>query len=764
MSQRQQSRIWLLMVGLWLWNHGSYAFESFTIEDILVKGAKHISLGTIFNYLPLQKGDYLDADRSDATISALFKTGLFKNIRLERQGNTLIVQIEERPAISQITFTGNRDLNTEELTKSLKNIGFAEGRIFNQALFEKVKLELQRQYFSLGKYAVRIDSTITPLEGNRVAIQIDISEGLAAKIRQINIVGNHTITERELLNNLELSTTGWLSFVTKDDQYAKSKLAADLETLRSYYLDRGYLNFSINSAQVFITSDKKDVYITINVSEGNKYTVSQIKLKGNLIVKESELFDKIKIRPGEVFSRKTVTASTQAILDRVGDEGYAFANVNAIPEIDEQKQTVALTFFLDTGKRIYVRHINFNGNTRTRDEVLRRELRQMEGGWFSTKHVKRSLTRLERLGYFDDIKVETPTVPMASDQVDINYTVLERPLGSLQAGMGYSQTEGFLINASFMQDNFLGSGKRLGLTFNNSQVDTTYKFSYFNPYATIDGVSRGFNLFYQTTDAEQNNLSRYSTDSYGGTVNYGIPVTEFNQVRIGGTFDHTQLKTTLSSAKEVYDFIRRHGDTYNSYQLSAHWEYDSRNRAFLPEEGLWQTLSGEIALPFSDLQYYKARYHHQWFYPLIKDTIGLLEGEVGYGKSYGETSDFPFFENYTAGGPRTVRGFRENTLGPLDSNRRPLGGTLKVVGNMELILPLPFTKKSRSFRLSTFLDLGNVYRDNEKFEVSQLRYSTGIAAIWVSPIGILSFSWAEPLNNKEADQIQKFQFSIGTTF
>ena len=740
------------------------AWEGFTIQDIQIQGLHHISLGTVLNYLPLQKGHYLDASRSNTAISSLFKTGFFKDVRLEREGNVLIVSVEERPAISKITFAGNKDIETEELSKALKNIGFAEGRIFNRSLLEKVELELQRQYFSLGKYAVRIKSAVTPLDGNRVAIQIDISEGIVAVIRQIHIIGNHALSEKELLGEMELDTTGWFSFFTKDDQYSKQKLSADLEALRSYYLDRGYINFSLDSTQVSITPDKKDIYVTINLTEGNQYTLSKVKLEGNLIVKESELLEQIKMKPGEIFSRKALTQSTEAILEKVGEQGYAFANVNAVPEVNEQDKTVTLSFFIDPGKRIYVRRINFKGNMRTRDEVLRREMRQMEGAWFSTRHVKRSLTRLERLGYFDEVKVETPSVPHTPDQVDIQYTVVEKPLGNLMAGIGYSQTQGFLVNASIMQDNFLGSGKRLGLNFNNSQVNTVYSLSYLNPYVTIDGISRGFNLFYRKTDAEEANLSRYTTDAYGGSVDYGIPVTEFNQIGIGGTFDHTKLKSTFYSAQEVYNFIRDHGDTYDSYRLNAHWEYDSRNRVFLPDEGTLQTIGAEVALPFSDLQYYKLHYHHQWFYPLLQDYTLLLEGEMGYGKGYQDTQDLPFFENYTAGGPRSVRGFRENTLGPLDSNGRPLGGNLKVVGNMELILPLPWTKKVRSFRVSSFLDIGNVYGADEQFKSSELRYSAGVSAIWMSPIGILSFSWANPLNKKEGDQIQRFQFSIGTSF
>ena len=742
----------------------AYAFDAFIVKDIRLEGLGRISAGTVFNYLPVTVGEKFSIDDTPAAISALYKTGLFKDIRLERDDNVLVVRVEERPAISKITFEGNTDIETEELSHALKNIGFAEGRVFNRSLLDKVELELQRQYFSLGKYAVRIESTVTPLSRNRIAIQIDISEGLIARIKQINFVGNQSVSDEDLRDEIKSNTGGWFSFITKDYQYSSIQLAADLETLRSFYLDQGYINFNIDSTQVSITPDKKNVYITINITEGDKYTVSSVKLIGNLIVSEAELFDKMTIKSGSVFSGKEITKSREAILEEIGNEGYAFANVNAVPDIDLENKTVKLDFFVDPGKRVYVRRINFSGNLKTRDEVLRREMRQMEGGWLSTKDVKRSLTRLERLGYFEDVTLETPRVPHTDDQVDINYNVIERPSGNLMAGMGYSQTYGILFNASIIQDNFLGSGKRVGITFDNSQFMTTYRFSYLNPYTTIDGVSRGFNLFYRTMNAEYANLSRYTTDAFGMGLNYGLPVTEFNNINVGTAFDHTQLNTTDYTAQEVFDFIKTNGDTYNSYRLNASFRHDTRNRALFPDRGMLQSFSGEVALPFSDLSFYKMQYRHQWLYPLITDYIFLLKGQIAYGDGYGENEHLPFFENYYAGGPRTVRGFRGNTLGPLDSRGLPWGGNLKLVGNAEIILPIPFIKKMRSFRWSAFIDTGNVYGSDENFDTSELRYSTGLSAIWLSPLGILSFSFAKPLNKKEGDQLELFQFTIGTTF
>ncbi len=754
----------IILFFLLLLHTKALAFSAFVVEDIRLEGLRRISAGTVFNYLPVKVGSRFSKDEAGATISALFKTGFFKDIRLEREGNVLVVRVIERPAISKITFKGNTDIETENLIDVVKNIGFAQGRVFNRSLLEKVELVLQRQYFNLGKYGVRIKSTSTKLSRNRVAVEIDISEGIIARIKQINFVGNKSVSDEELLDEMKSSTTGWFSFFTQNDQYSSLQLAADKEALHSYYLDRGHINSNIDSIQVSITPDKKDVYLTINITEGDKYTVSEVKLVGNLIVDEAELLKKMTLKPGSVYSRKALSRSREAILERIGDEGYYFANLNPAREIDSENKTVALSLFVDPGKRIYVRRINFYGNTKTRDEVLRREMRQMEGAWISTKEVKRSLTRLERLNYFEEVTVDAQRVPNATDIVDVNYTVVERPSGNLMAGVGYSQTGGVLFNASIIQDNFLGSGKRVGIRFNNSQINTVYSFSYFNPYTTIDGVSRGFNVFYRTTDAEEANLSRYTTDMYGTVLNYGLPLTEFNSLRVGAAFDNTKLHSTAVSAQEVFDFIEANGDNYNSYRLTSSWRHDTRNRALFPDRGMLQSVYAEVALPFSDLSYYKVSYRQQWLYPLIKDYTLSLKGQVAFGDGYGDDEHLPFFKNYTAGGPRTVRGFRENTLGPLDSNRLPLGGEFKVVGNAEVILPVPFTKKIRSFRLSAFLDVGNVYGAHEDFDASELRYSTGLSAIWLTPVGVLTFSLAKPLNKKEDDQVESFQFTIGTTF
>ena len=500
----------------------SWAFEPFTVTDIRVEGLQRIAPGTVFSYLPIKTGETFDEQRSAEAVRALFRTGFFKDVRIERENGVLVIVVQERPAISSIEITGNKDIESEPLLDSLKDIGFAQGRVFDRSLLEKVEQELERQYFSRGKYGVKITTTVTPLERNRVGIVIAVSEGRAARIKQISIVGNKVFDDETLLEDFQLSTPTLLSFYTGVDQYSKQKLAGDLETMRSYYLDRGYINFSIDSTQVSITPDKKDIYITINVTEGDQYKVKEVRLAGDLVVDPPALFPLVQLNPGDVFSRKRVTDTTTQISEKLGDKGYAFANVNTIPEVDEDKKEVAVTFFIDPGKRVYVRRVNMVGNTRTRDEVLRREMRQMEGGWFSSASVERSRTRLDRLGFFEEVNVETPTVPGTTDQVDVNYSVTERPSGNLLVGLGYSQSSGVLFNASVSQDNFLGSGKRVSVAFNNSDVNTVYSFSYLNPYYTIDGVSRGFGLFYRETDASEANVANYTADTFGGNVTYGV--------------------------------------------------------------------------------------------------------------------------------------------------------------------------------------------------------------------------------------------------
>ena len=737
------------------------AFEAFEVSDIRVEGLERISPGTVFNYLPIKVGDTVDTDDTVNAVKALFKTGFFSDVRMERDGTVLVVYVKERAAISSIKITGNKDLETDKLLEGLKDIGLAEGRVFDRSLLDKVEQELRRQYFSRGKYAVKIETTITPLERNRVGILIDISEGEAARIKQINIVGNHTFTDKELRKGFTLDTPSFLSFITKNDQYSKQKLSADLEILRSYYLDRGYLNFNILSTQVSITPDKKDIYITINITEGNQFRIKEVTLSGELVLKPEELFPLVKINPDDVFSRKRVTEAVDRISAKLGDQGYAFANVNTVPDVNESERLVNLAFIVDPGKRVYVRRVNVKGNITTRDEVLRREMRQMEAGWFSAEKVERSRTRLQRLGFFEDVNVETPAVPGTTDQVDVNYSVTETSSGNITAGAGYSQTSGILFNASVSQDNFLGSGKRVSFAFNNSKVTTIYNFYYTDPYYTINGISRGFGLFYKKTDADQANISSYTTDTYGANVNYGIPINEFDTIRVSPEFENLKLKETSESPNEVIDFIDRHGNDYNTVKLTGSWAHDTRNKALFADDGGLQSLSVETAVPGSGLQYYKLGYDQRRYVPLTKDLTLSMHAQLGYGDGYGDYDNLPFFENYFAGGVRSVRGFEDNTLGPKDSKGNPIGGSLQVVGGAEILFPIPFVEGTKSFRLGTFFDIGNVYSDVSNFDATELRYSVGVSSLWISPLGPLAISLGIPLNDKSGDNVQNFQFTVG---
>ncbi len=744
---------------------GAWALEPFVVKDIRVEGLQRISAGTVFNYLPLKVGDTLDETRSQEAIRALFKTGFFKDVRLERDGEVLVVTVDERPAIASIKFFGNKDIETETLTTALKGQGLAEGEVFDRALLDKVEQELKRQYFSRGKYAVQVTTTATPLERNRMAITIDISEGRAARIKEINIVGNQAFRDKDLLDEFQLSTPTLISFYTDSDQYSKQKLSADLEMLRSFYLDRGYINFNIDSTQVSITPDKQDIYITINVTEGDVFTVKEAKVAGETVVPEEDLAKLIGMEKGGVFSRKSATETSARITERLGEEGYAFANVNIIPDIDPTGKQVALTFFVDPGKRVYVRRINFVGNTKTRDEVLRREMRQLEGGWISTEKVKRSRARLEKLGYFEEVNVETPAVPGTTDQVDANFTVVEKPSGNLLAGIGFSQSQGIILNASVNQENFFGSGKRVSFAFNNSSVNTIYSFGYTNPYYTLDGVSRGFSLYSRTTDAGNASIASFTTDTRGGFVNFGIPVSEFDSVQLGLGYENLAIKRGLNTPVEFGDFLDANGTSFDTIKLTAGWARDTRDRAVFAREGVLQIFSAELGVPGGNLQYYKASYRHQWLYPLGKRWGISLNGDVGYGDSYGDTTELPFFENFYSGGPRSVRGFKENSLGPRSGTTdRPLGGNMRMVGNAELIFPTPFAKDIKSVRLSGFLDAGGVFSNQAGYDSGEFRYSTGIAGQWLSPLGALTVSVAIPLNAKDTDEKQVFQFTFGAPF
>ena len=738
--------------------------DAFVVEDIRLEGLQRITAGTVFNYLPIKVGDTVDGTRTAGALRALFKTGFFRDVRLERDGDTLVVAVIERPSIGSIEFIGNEELETEDLLSGLEQMGFAQGRVFNGSTFDQVKQELHRTYFAAGRYGAQITGTVTPLERNRVGIKFEISEGDVAKIRQINIVGNVSFDDDELLDDFELDTTGFFSFISRSDRYSKPKLAADLETLRSFYLDNGFINFDIDSTQVSITPDKKDVYITINITEGGRYLVRDIYLQGALIVPEEELFDLVTVVQDTEFSRKLVTETARRIGNRLGNEGYSFANVNAVPEIDDSEGKVDLTFFIDPGNRVYVRRIGFKGNAKTRDEVLRREMRQMEGSWISNEAVERSRIRLNRLGFFESVSVETRAVPGASDQVDVDFGVVERPSGNLLIGAGYSDSQGAVFDISVTEENVFGTGNRLRASFNTSKVSRDISVSWLNPYWTVDGVSRGIEAYNRRTDASDANLADYDLDQIGTGMTFGVPVSEFTRVNVGFNAEQTDFIVGRFASREVLEFRRKNGDEFFTLLGTAAWAKDSRNSRFLPTRGSLSRLSGEFAVPGSDLTYYKLFARHQRLFPLPEEFVFVLDGELGYGDGFGGTGDLPLTENFFAGGLRSVRGFRSNTLGPRDSFGRPLGGNLKVVGTAELILPLPFTKDSNTFRVTSFFDTGNVYGPKEDFDFDTLRSSTGIAAIWLSPVGPLTMSFAKPLKTRRGDLTDGFQLTFGTSF
>ncbi|MCU7835858.1 MAG: outer membrane protein assembly factor BamA [gamma proteobacterium symbiont of Taylorina sp.] len=760
------------------------AADSFIIDDIKVEGLQRISAGTVFNYLPLKIGDSANSTTISKSIRELYKTGFFKDVRLERLANALIVSVIERPAIADVEFEGNKDIDTEELETALKQIGFAVGRVYDKSVLQRVVTELKRQYYARGKYSVRVETKVTPMERNRVGIKIEISEGLVTTIHQINIIGNKVFDTETLLDELELTTPTLFSFYTKTDQYSKQKLAGDLEKLRSHYLDRGYINFKINSTQVAITPDKKNIYITINLTEGEKFTIKEVKLAGDLILKPEELFPVVKIRKGQHFSRRDITETSEAIVDMLGQVGYAFSNVNPIPQVDDKTKEVTLTFFVDPGDRVYVRRINIVGNTNTADHVIRREMRQFENGWISTSNVERSKTRLQRLGFFKDVSVETPAVPGHSDLVDVVYTVEEQSTGSINAGAGFSQSQGVIFNFSITQDNFLGTGNRYSVAANTSDANTLYSFSVTDPYFTDDGISRTYRFNWRETDLNEENLSNYATDNVSFGIGFGVPINEFDRIGFSLDFENTVIDLPNDLTETSYDilkFVAEEGDEFNTLRFSANWAHDSRNKAIFPTRGALQRLSGDMAVPGSDLLFYHLNYVQQRFFPLGRTTTLMLKGNLGYADTFNGDS-FPPFEKYYAGGMNDVRGYKSNTLGPRDDEPHeipsigdrpaftlqptgdPLGGQLKVIGNAEVILPVPFVKDSSAYRLSGFFDIGNVFEEAGDFDVGELRYTTGIAGAWISPFGLLRVSVAAPLNEKDDDDTEVFQFSFGQSF
>ncbi|MDP2963208.1 MAG: outer membrane protein assembly factor BamA [Sulfurimicrobium sp.] len=747
-----------------LYASSAAAVEPVVVKDIRVEGIQRTEAGTVFSYLPVKVGDTLDDEKAAAAIKALYATGFFKDVRLESDNGVLVVVLQERPAIAQVDIVGSKEFSKDQLKDGLKMAGLAESKIFDKALLDRAEQELKRQYFSRGKYGVTITITVTPLERNRVAISFDISEGEIAKIKQINIVGNETFKEKELLEQFVLSTSGWMTWYSKNDQYSKQKLSADLETLRSFYLNRGYLEFNVASTQVSISPDKNDIYITINVYEGTKYTISDVKLAGELLAPEEDLNKLIKVKAGDVFSREKLTESSKAISDRLGNDGYAFANVNAVPEINKEKGTAAFTFFLDPGRRVYVRRINMAGNTKTRDEVLRREMRQIEGGWYAADKITRSRERLQRLGYFSDVNVETPAVPGTTDQVDLNYSVTEKPTGSIMAGAGFSSSQGIVLSGSISQQNVFGSGNFLAAQINSGSINKIYSLSYTNPYFTDNGVSRGFDVYKRDLNPSRlSTISSYKTSTLGGGIRFGIPLNEKDTVSMGLALEKIDTTVNENSAQRFIDFVNLFGDSVKTARADLGWARDTRDSLLYPTSGSLQRVYGEVGLPGLDLEYYKVSYQHQHLQTFAKKYTLLLNGEVGYADGYGNKT-LPFFKNFYAGGIGSVRGYRTSSLGPRDEFNNAVGGTSRIVGTAELMFPFPGLTTDKSVRLGVFVDGGMVFGKGDKIDVGEMRYAGGLSLSWFSPIGPLKFSLARPLNKKENDKTEVFQFQMGTVF
>ena len=732
----------------------------FVVKDIRVEGVQRTEPGTVFSYLPLKVGDTLTEERAQQAVRALYATGFFKDVRLEAENGVLVVLVEERPAVAQIDFSGVSEFQPDVLKRALRDQGLGEGRTFDRSVLEAAEQELKRQYLSRGKYAAEVQTTVTPLERNRVAISFAVTEGDVARIKSINIVGANAFPESDLLGLLTLRTPGWLTWYTKLDQYSRQRLTGDLEALRSYYQNQGYLDFNVESTQVSITPDRKDIYITVNLSEGDKYTVSDVQIAGQTLVPREELEKLIQLKPGDVFSRQKLTATTKSITDRLGNEGYAFANANAVPQVDKEKRTVAFTILIDPGRRVYVRRINVSGNTKTRDEVVRREMRQLEGAYYDTSKIQLSRRRIDRTRYFKEVNVETAPIEGSPDQVDVNYTLEENPTGALMFGLGFSSVDRLILSASVTQTNAFGNGKYLSLEVNSGTVNKTYSLSYMDPYYTVDGVSRGFDVYRRDVDASSLDVGAYSTKSTGGGIRFGYPLSERDSLSFGLSAEHVDLQTFASSPFTYKDFVATFGNVYTYGTLQGGWARDTRDSLIMTRQGSVMRATSELA--GGDLQFFRLGYNHQYYHPLSRRFTLFLNGDIGVAGGLGG-QPLPFFKGYYAGGPGSVRGYRPYSLGPKDPDGNALGGSRRLVGSTELLFPVPGAEQDKSLRLALFIDGGQVYAQSEKLSVSELRFAAGFGLAWNSPFGPLRISFANPLNAQDGiDRTQRLQLTFGT--
>lgn len=770
------------------------AFDSFQVSDIRIDGLSRIAAGTVFTYLPVEKGDTLTASSADQAIRALYKTGFFNDVSLSRQGDILVITVTERPQISKVSIRGNKDIKEEDLRKGLQGIGLAEGETLDRLKLAEVQSELTRQYYNRGKYNVSINASTVNLDRNRVQVSINVIEGKPAKIKHLNIVGNQTYADKKLREDFQSTTSNILSWYSKDDQYSREKLSGDLETLSSYYLDRGYVDFNVDSTQVAISPDKRRMYVSANIKEGEIYTVSDIKLTGDLVLDEADLRKLITINPGEVFSRRKVEQSSDAISAVLANIGYAFAEVNPLPDIHKDVREVGLNFFVNPGKRVYVRNIVFKGNRNTEDEVVRREMRQLEGAWYSQAAIDRSKIRLQRLGYFKTVVIDTPKVPGTEDQVDLTVTLDEQSAGSLNFGIGYSQFQGIVGSLSVQQNNFFGTGDRVGLTLSQSSFIKRYEISYFEPYLTDSGVGLGYNASHTEFDQGQGNIASYLTSRDSFSTYLGIPITESDTINTQIGIDQNTITVFQDRTPQQFvDYIDNLGRrTMHTWKTELSWTHDTRNRYWNPTRGSLQSVTAEVALPGSTIEYYKLFYKFGQYFPLTDKLTFFGTFNIGYGDTYRDPTSvlppdhpryladiggLPFFENFFAGGVADVRGFRDNTLGPFavspfcipsDTSRncrQPLGGAFKTVGSAEIIFPTPFSKEnSNSSKLAWFLDVGNVFSNFDSFSASDLRVSTGLSFRWQAPVGPIVISIAKPLRKKDSDDTETIQFTFGNSF
>ncbi len=743
----------------------AWSMEPFVIKDIRVEGIQRTEPGTVFSYLPVKVGDTLNDERATSALRALFATGFFKDVWLNVEQGVLVVVVKERPTVASVEINGVKDFPKDQLADNLKIVGLAQGRILDKSVLDKAVQELKRQYVARGKYAVEVKATVKDLERNRVAVTLDVEEGNASKIRRINIVGNQVYSEKELLDIIQLTTPGWFTWYSKNDQYSKQKLTADLESLRTFYMNSGYMDFNIESTQVSISPDKKDIFITLNLAEGAKYTVSEIKMAGpQAVLSHGEMRKLINIKPGDTLSRDALTDSTRKISERLGEDGYAFANVNAIPEVDKVKHQVAFTFVVDPLQRAYIRRINISGNDKTKDEVIRREFRQMESGWFATSKIKKSKQRVDRLNYFDEVNVDTSAVPGTTDQMDVNMSVKEKSTGSIQAGIGFSSYEKLTLSGSVSQANLFGTGNYLSTQINTSKINTTYSVSYTNPYYTDDGISRGFDIYKRKTNASSTYTTQYNSDTYGAGVRFGVPVNDDESFQFGLSAEVSSIYLSNLSAQRTIDYVNTFGETTRNLISNTGWIRDTRDSAIQTTEGSVQRAFLEIGLPVSNQRYYKLTLTDQYFYPLSRYTTLMLNGNFGVAYGY-DGMPLPITKVFYGGGVGSVRGYDSNSLGPRDIGGLYLGGNKSVVTSAELLFPMPGMEKEKSVRLSAFVDGGAIYGEGAQVSSSMgMRYSAGLSISWFSPAGPLKLSWAKPLNKKEQDKVQNIQFTLGTMF